>query len=93
MPLKEFNALFRMRSSFLNGFFDHNKEILFPEEKNGTKGYRVITPFYYYISPSIDFKHPKQGPDGKVQMDPSFVKGGMAVDRGWYLLSIYSYIY
>jgi len=82
MPNKEFDAIYRMRSAYINGYFDHNKEILFPEQKNGQEGYRVITPFYYFITPSVDYKHPKYQ-DHKITYNPIGLKAGMAVDRGW----------
>jgi hypothetical protein len=82
MPLKEFNVVYRMRSAYVNGYFDHNKEILFPESKNGVEGYKVITPFYYYYTPNMDFEHPKQV-NGQTEFDKIALRAGMAVDRGW----------
>lgn len=83
MPEKEFNILYRMKSAYLNGYFDHNKEILFPQKKNGEEGYKVITPFYYYMTNSVDYKHGKIDNTGKISYDNITLKAGMAVDRGW----------
>lgn len=75
MPKKEFDVFYRMKPAYLKGYFDHKKEILFPEEKDGIDGYRVITPFYFF---SCLFDDPS-AEEKKIVQD----KGGLAVDRGW----------
>ena len=39
----------------MKGHFHHSKEILIPKDKNGYKGYDIITPFYNYnlLSPDL----------------------------------------
>ena len=57
IPEREFDVYFRLRKSYMKGHFDHTKEILIPKDKNGNKGYDIITPFYYYnlLSPDPFF--------------------------------------
>ena len=79
MPQKEFDILFRMKPAFLNGYFDHKKEILFPEKNNGVDGYRIFTPFYFFrFDWSLD---EVQGENKKSVKKQD--RGGLAVDRGW----------
>ena len=84
MPLKEFNILYRMRSAYIDGEFDHKKEVLIPKKKNGVEGYDVITPFYYYEYARPYTNHYALTSDGKVAKDFNFDKAGIAVHRGWY---------
>ncbi len=48
MPRKEFDIKYRMRSAYITGQFDHNKEILIPTQRYDRDGYDIYTPFYYY---------------------------------------------
>jgi len=82
MPLKEFDISFRMKSAYINGEFDHDKEILIPNKKNGVEGYDVFTPFYYYYK--------ARGPeylqllqDGKPCRVYEFERAALPVHRGW----------
>lgn len=83
MPEKEFDVLYRMRSAYLQGVFDHNKEILLPCKKNGVDGYNVITPFYYFDQATYDGLNLAVGPDGSPAHKYNVERGGMAVHRGW----------
>ena len=83
MPETEFNVLYRMRSAFLEGYFDHNKEVLIPHKQNNIEGYKVFTPFYYYLAEGVDIKNPVTVDDKNITMNPSIVRCAMAVDRGW----------
>jgi hypothetical protein len=85
MPKKEFDALYRMKSAYIDGEFDHTKEILLPKKKDGVAGYEVITPFYYYWGEiGVD---PKNGvgvtQDGKPVEIENYLRNAIAVKRGW----------
>lgn len=82
MPKKEFDIKYRMRSAYIKGEFDHDKEVLIPRKKNGVEGYDVITPFYYYYKeyPSV-YLHLLQ--DGKPFEGKDIERAAMPVFRGW----------
>ena len=82
MPKKEFDVKYRMKSAFIQGEFDHDKEILIPHKQNGAEGYQVITPFYYYsrLNPS-NFVGLLQ--DGSPFDGSTSQRAAMAVYRGW----------
>jgi hypothetical protein len=82
MPKKEYDIKYRLRSAFIDGEFDHDKEILLPTKKDGKNGYTVITPFYYYekIIPSA-FLGVTQ--NGTLYNQNNAVRAAMAVNRGW----------
>jgi hypothetical protein len=75
MPKKEFDVFYRLRPTYITGHFDHQLEILFPESKDGVDGYRIITPFYFFLCPAYN----PNDPSGEKNYAPA----GMAVDRGW----------
>lgn len=85
MPEKEFDILYRMRSAFIRGSFDHDKEILIPKKKDGQEGYDVITPFYYYDLnlPNKDGKKEIRQWDGKETIAFEAHPAALAVHRGW----------
>jgi hypothetical protein len=82
MPKKEFDVLYRMKSAFITGQFDHNKEVLIPSKKFGIEGFDVYTPFYYY-------RKVKDSPYLQLHSDGKLANGGEALDaaipvyRGW----------
>lgn len=82
MPKKEFDIRFRLRSAYLDGEYDHSKEILLPRTKYGEAGYEVITPFYYYYMtrPSENIGVTQ---DGKPVENKDMVRNAIAVKRGW----------
>jgi hypothetical protein len=86
MPEAEYNLFFRMRSSFIEGYFDHNKEILIPKKKDSREGYEIVTPFYYYLVDGIDTENKVLTQDGSVMPNPVPERAAIAVHRGWYFL-------
>ena len=82
MPRKEFDVKYRMRSAYIRGEFDHDKEILIPRKENGQDGYDVITPFYYYrkLSPN---EFLSLHSDGSPFQGYTSERAGIAVFRGW----------
>lgn len=83
MPEREFDTLYRMRSAFISGVFDHDKEILFPETKNGIKGYKVITPLYYFDQIYLNNFKAAAFQDGTDTLKYDSERAAMAVHRGW----------
>jgi hypothetical protein len=83
IPEKEFNVIYRMKPAYVTGQFDHNKEILFPREKNGVFGYDIITPFYYYYNFFLDQKDGAKDGSGNVVKKYDVERGAIAVNRGW----------
>ena len=83
MPKKVYDIKYRMRGAYIEGNFDHNKEILIPRKKNGADGYDVITPFYYYDRVENSQKYAAVTPDGKFMENQESLRGAMAVHRGW----------
>jgi hypothetical protein len=83
MPEKEFDILYRMRSAYIKGQFDHNKEILIPRNKDGFSGYDVITPFYYYQKAMLNLQMAGFNGDGTQYRKDDIHRGGIAVHRGW----------
>lgn len=83
MPRKEFNVKYRMRSAFIRGEFDHDKEILVPNKKNGQDGYDVITPFYYYRKLTLEKDYVSLHADGKPFDSLVSDRAAIAVFRGW----------
>lgn len=82
IPKGEFDIKYRMRSAYIQGQFDHDKEILIPKSKKGVDGYDVITPFYYYrkLNPS-SFLGLLQ--NGTPFSQNASERAGIAVYRGW----------
>jgi hypothetical protein len=82
MPKKEFDIKYRMRSAYIQGEFDHDKEVLIPKTKNGVEGYDIITPFYYYqvLTPTRLLGLQQ---DGKPFVSQDAQNAAMAVFRGW----------
>ncbi len=83
VPLKEFNILYRMKSAMIRGQFDHDKEILFPSEQNGKKGYDVITPFYYHLKYVVDPHNNIKDTSGDTKGIEQVERAAIAVNRGW----------
>lgn len=82
MPKKEYDIKYRLRSAFISGEFDHDKEILLPTKKDGRDGYTVITPFYYYEknSPSMYYGVAQ---NGTLFQNAEEQRAAIAVKRGW----------
>jgi hypothetical protein len=82
MPKKEYDIKYRLRSAFISGEFDHDKEILLPTKKNGKDGYTVITPFYYFEKnlPSM-FLGVAQ--NGSLIQHNDQERAAISVNRGW----------
>lgn len=87
MPKKEFNILYRMRPAYIQGFFNHEKEILIPKRKNGVEGYEIYTPFYYYTYASLDSKVAFDSSDKSINAITFEEPGAITVHRGWYFCS------
>jgi hypothetical protein len=82
MPKKEYDIKYRLRSAYIMGEFDHDKEILLATRKNGKDGYTVITPFYYYEKQNPSpFRSITQ--DGTLFKHVDEARGAIAVNRGW----------
>ncbi len=91
MPKKEFDIKYRMRSAFIKGEFDHEKEILIPAKNEyGMTGYDVFTPFYYYYKKSKS-QYLDVLQDGTVTEGKNVERAAIPVHRGWYLF-IYIFI-
>lgn len=82
MPKKEYDVIYRMRSAYISGEFDHNKEILIPTKKNGESGYDIFTPFYYYNIVS-ETRFAGLNSDGSTHENYDILKGALPVYRGW----------
>ena len=83
IALKEFNIIYRMKSAMVKGQFDHDKEILFPSEKNGKKGFDIITRFYYYLKYVDDNKNNIVDSSGQIKKCQHVERAAIAVNRGW----------
>lgn len=83
VPIKEYNVLYRMKSALIRGQFDHDKEILFPREKDGVKGYDIITPFYYYLKFVKDNHNMAKDENGNLVAKEDAERAALAVNRGW----------
>jgi len=83
MPDPEFNVMYRLRSSFITGQFDHDKEILMANKQGNLNGYDVITPFYYYYSSCPDKENNQITGSGKEEEQFLAERAAMAVHRGW----------
>lgn len=83
MPLKEFNHLYRFRRVSVQGNFDHDKEVLIEETRNGQRGYNVYTPFFYYDNTSFDTARQMVAGDGQKFIEQRLERGAIVVHRGW----------
>lgn len=83
MPLKEFNQLYRYRKVSIQGYFDHDKEVLIESTKHGERGYQVYTPFYYYDNTSLKPSSQMIAGDGTSTIEQRLQAGGIVVHRGW----------
>jgi hypothetical protein len=79
MPEKEFNMLYKNRAAFIQGEFDHDKEILISKGS----GYEIITPFYYYNLITPDIYNKQQTADGQTKDSYNKERAAIAVRRGW----------
>jgi hypothetical protein len=82
MPKKEFDVLYRMKSAYIKGQFDHNKEVLIPNSKLGHQGYDVYTPFYYYRK-LVESPYLQLHSDGQPTNGFEAVNAAIPVYRGW----------
>jgi hypothetical protein len=82
MPKKEYDIKYRLRSAYISGEFDHDKEILLPTKKDGKNGYTVITPFYYY-NKSSPTNYLGVNQNGSLFKNNDEQRGAIAVNRGW----------
>eukprot|EP00340_Litonotus_pictus_P001552 CAMPEP_0170529686 /NCGR_PEP_ID=MMETSP0209-20121228/27806_1 /TAXON_ID=665100 ORGANISM="Litonotus pictus, Strain P1" /NCGR_SAMPLE_ID=MMETSP0209 /ASSEMBLY_ACC=CAM_ASM_000301 /LENGTH=239 /DNA_ID=CAMNT_0010821949 /DNA_START=197 /DNA_END=916 /DNA_ORIENTATION=+ len=75
-----FDYFHKLKPSKLTGYFDHSREILVSQKKNGVEGYYVITPFFFmdYVMPTEDLSKYKE-----FFADFMVLKGAIPVNRGW----------